>query len=109
MEEFGKQEAEKEEAEEEAKKSKLKEEKRKSATAKALVPAEKKAPGPALMQEEERERGAVTWKTYGGYLKHAGGAPLPLLVFISLTLMQAASGESSFCRHPVSGFLNVVP
>ncbi|KAF7373650.1 Oligomycin resistance ATP-dependent permease YOR1 [Mycena sanguinolenta] len=44
----------------------------------------------ALMQEEERNIGAVTVETYGKYLKFAGGLVWAPIILLLLTLAQAA-------------------
>ncbi|KAJ7353075.1 multidrug resistance-associated ABC transporter [Mycena albidolilacea] len=44
----------------------------------------------ALMQTEERNTGAVTFETYGKYLKHAGGLIWAPIILLLLTLTQAA-------------------
>ncbi|KAF7373644.1 Oligomycin resistance ATP-dependent permease YOR1 [Mycena sanguinolenta] len=44
----------------------------------------------ALMQEEERNVGAVTFETYGKYLKFAGGLVWAPIILLLLTLAQAA-------------------
>jgi ATP-binding cassette subfamily C (CFTR/MRP) protein 1 len=48
----------------------------------------------ALMQTEERSTGAVSWDTYGKYLKAAGGITWAPVIILLLTLAQAAQGES---------------
>ncbi|KAF8884421.1 ATP-dependent bile acid permease [Gymnopilus junonius] len=49
----------------------------------------KKASG-ALMQQEERNTGAVTWSTYANYLKYAGGVLWGPFILLILTLTQGA-------------------
>ncbi|KAJ7827858.1 multidrug resistance-associated ABC transporter [Mycena olivaceomarginata] len=44
----------------------------------------------ALMQTEERNTGAVTFETYGKYLRHAGGLIWAPIILLLLTLTQAA-------------------
>ncbi|KAJ7800822.1 P-loop containing nucleoside triphosphate hydrolase protein [Mycena olivaceomarginata] len=44
----------------------------------------------ALMQTEERNTGAVTFETYGKYLKHAGGLFWGPIILLLLTLSQAS-------------------
>ena len=46
--------------------------------------------GDDLMQIEERNTGAVTWKVYSEYLKFAGGAFWAPTIFLLLVLIQAA-------------------
>lgn len=48
----------------------------------------------ALMQTEERQTGAVSWETYGKYLKFGGGVIWAPVILALLTLLQAAQGES---------------
>lgn len=47
---------------------------------------------PALMQEEERLTGAVSWKTYGVYFRYAGGLSWAPLILLLTGLMQGAQG-----------------
>jgi hypothetical protein len=49
---------------------------------------------PALMQIEERNTGAVTFETYGKYLKHAGTLVWAPIILLLLVFLQAAEGES---------------
>ncbi|KIK63265.1 hypothetical protein GYMLUDRAFT_40975 [Collybiopsis luxurians FD-317 M1] len=95
MDEYGSLEREEEE-EGEKKKDVEKEE--------AVDPLSDKSADAALMQEEERNTGAVTWQTYAKYLKFAGGiwwAPFMLLL---LTLAQAAQvGNNLFLGFWTAG------
>ncbi|KAJ7728028.1 multidrug resistance-associated ABC transporter [Mycena olivaceomarginata] len=66
----------------------------------AMVAHEEKTAetAPALMQIEERNTGAVTFETYGKYLKHAGTlvwAPIILLLLVFFKLLKAI-GNSLF-------------
>lgn len=47
----------------------------------------------ALMQEEERNTGAVTWETYSKYLRFAGGLYWAPAITLLLILDQGAAGE----------------
>lgn len=47
----------------------------------------------ALMQEEERNTGSVSWSAYGKYLKFAVGLLWAPLLFGLLTAFQGADGE----------------
>jgi ATP-binding cassette subfamily C (CFTR/MRP) protein 1 len=48
-----------------------------------------------LMQEEERMTGAVTWATYGQYLRFAGTIIWAPIILSLLTLSQTAQGKQS--------------
>ena len=50
-------------------------------------------PDTALMQIEERMTGAVSWGTYGQYLKYAGGIVWAPILLTMLTLSQCAEGS----------------
>lgn len=52
-----------------------------------------KGPQTALMQAEERNRGAVPLNVYADYLRHAGGLSWGPLILVLLILTQASSGE----------------
>ena len=57
---------------------------------------EKSAAGKAMMQEEERNTGAIKWQVYREYLSAAhGGILLPLLL-LSLVLLQGSGIISSY-------------
>ena len=47
--------------------------------------------GKAMMQEEERNTGAISWKVYRGYLSAGNGTILVPIVFLSLALLQGSS------------------
>lgn len=57
---------------------------------------------PALMQEEERNTGAVSWDTYGKYLRFGGGIVWAPFIILMLTLMQGAQGLSTITSHRCS-------
>jgi len=46
----------------------------------------------AIMQEEERNTGAVTWEVYARYLRLAGGIIWGPIIIILLTAVQGAAG-----------------
>lgn len=46
----------------------------------------------ALMQEEERETGAVSWKIYKAYMRYAGGLYWGPWILLLLVLTQGAAG-----------------
>ena len=46
----------------------------------------------ALMQEEERNTGAVTWEVYARYLRLAGGVVWGPIIIILLIAVQGAAG-----------------
>lgn len=48
-----------------------------------------------LMQAEDRNFGAVTWRTYGKYLQFAGGLWWAPFMFLVLTLAQGAQGKQN--------------
>ena len=48
--------------------------------------------GSPLMQDEERNTGAVTWFTYSRYLTYAGGIIWAPIIILLLTVAQAAQG-----------------
>ncbi len=52
-----------------------------------------KSANAALMQEEERNTGAVGWETYTKYLKFAGGVWWAPFFIALLTIAQAAQGK----------------
>jgi ABC-type multidrug transport system ATPase subunit len=52
--------------------------------------------GKAMMQEEERNTGAIKWEVYREYLAAAHGAVLIPLLVVSLVLMQTSSVMSSY-------------
>ena len=52
----------------------------------------KKKGGDALMQEEERNTGAVTWEVYVRYLRFAGGVVWGPIIIILLIAVQGAAG-----------------
>ncbi|TDL20293.1 multidrug resistance-associated ABC transporter [Rickenella mellea] len=55
---------------------------------------------PALMSEEERNRGSVPWSVYRKYLKYAGGVFWAPFIILLLTLMQGASvGNNLFLGY----------
>lgn len=47
----------------------------------------------ALMQEEERNTGSVTWGVYTKYLHFAGGIIWAPVIFLLLTVTQGAQGN----------------
>lgn len=49
-----------------------------------------------LMQDEERNIGAVTWSIYTRYMRFAGGLFWAPLILLLLTLSQGAQGDFSF-------------
>jgi len=49
-----------------------------------------------LMQDEERNIGAVTWTIYTKYMRFAGGLFWAPLILLLLTLSQGAQGDLSF-------------
>lgn len=51
--------------------------------------------GAALMQTEERNTGAVTWKIYSEYLKFAGGLLWVPIIITLLVVTQATQGTNS--------------
>ena len=62
----------------------------------------KKGGGDALMQEEERNTGAVTWEVYAQYLRFAGGIVWGPIIIILLVVVQGAAGALlvfSVIRH----------
>ncbi|KAF8557120.1 P-loop containing nucleoside triphosphate hydrolase protein [Imleria badia] len=52
--------------------------------------------GKAMMQEEERITGAISWKVYREYLSAGHGVVLVPIVFLSLALLQGSSVLSSY-------------
>lgn len=52
--------------------------------------------GKAMMQEEERNTGAIKWEVYQEYLKAAHGPVLLPLLVLSVILMQCSSVMSSY-------------
>lgn len=58
---------------------------------KSIVKAKSDASQAALMQEEERQTGAVTLTTYTKYLRYAGGLIWAPFILAMLVLMQGAS------------------
>ena len=76
----------------------------------------------ALMQEEERLTGAVSWSVYTKYFNYAGGLLMFPLVLLWITLAQGAQGACRFFhvdagslvlnhrrswKHPLPGILDV--
>ena len=57
-----------------------------------VVDAKEEITKSALMADEERERGAVSWAIYRDYLKYAGGVYWAPIVLLLLTLSQVAQG-----------------
>ena len=57
----------------------------------------------ALMTDEERERGAISWSIYRDYLKYAGGVYWAPIVLLLLTLSQAAQGTVLSFHHFLAG------
>ena len=55
-----------------------------------------KAAAADLMQDEERNIGAVTWTIYAKYMRFAGGLFWAPLILMLLTLSQGAQGNPSF-------------
>lgn len=47
----------------------------------------------ALMQQEERATGAVTWSVYSQYLRHAGSLSWGPTILILLILTQGSQGK----------------
>ena len=54
------------------------------------------APAKKLMQEEERNTGAVTWGTYRRYLQYAGGIIWAPVIISLLVVSQAAQGMHEY-------------
>lgn len=61
-----------------------------------------------LIQDEERERGAVSASVYKAYLEFAGGFIWMPFILLLLTLMQSASGQSSYL-HLLSLLISLTP
>lgn len=55
--------------------------------------AKEQAKPQALMQEEERVTGAVTWSVYSQYLRHAGSLSWGPTILILLILTQGSQGK----------------
>lgn len=91
MEEYGKLEEEEEEEEREKRVAKRKKNEDQGEEGSAEESGVKKG-GPALMQIEERNTGAVTWDVYRKYLGFAGGVIWAPFILILLTLTQGAQG-----------------
>ncbi|KAF9560470.1 ABC transporter [Agrocybe pediades] len=69
----------------------------KAAAEKAKTEKMKKAvAGAALMQQEERNTGAIAWDVYKDYMEAGNGAIVVPLLLISLALMQGATVLSSY-------------
>lgn len=69
---------------------------KKGGEADAVDQAETKVKGTvALMQEEERNMGAINSSIYGSYLKAAGGLVWGPAIILLLTLAQGASGMAT--------------
>ena len=62
----------------------------------SITPREKFAQGRTIMQEEEKNVGAVTWKIYMTYLNSGNGYILVPALLFSLLLVQAAQVMSSY-------------
>ena len=88
VEEFGAAEKEKEEAQKEE------EEEGKKVDKKADEGVTEKKAKAALMQEEDRNRGAVPGSVYAAYLRYAGGLVWAPILILLLTLYQGASGTT---------------
>ena len=58
---------------------------------KVVAPAPEKAV-PALMQEEERLTGAVSWSIYSKYFRFAGGIYVFPMILLWIALSQGAQG-----------------
>jgi ATP-binding cassette, subfamily C (CFTR/MRP), member 1 len=56
----------------------------------------------ALMQDEDRETGAVSMEVYRKYLKAAGGVVWAPMLLLLLVLTQAAAGECERSENPVA-------
>jgi len=54
---------------------------------------------PALMQQEERNTGAVSWTTYKKYLQFAGGVTWGPFILLLLILGQVSQGRSYGFDH----------
>ena len=52
--------------------------------------------GYALMQIEERNTGAISWKVYMGYMKAGKGQIILPILLLSLVLLQGATVMSSY-------------
>jgi ABC-type multidrug transport system ATPase subunit len=52
--------------------------------------------GPALMQEEERNTGAIEWDVYGSYIRAGRGEIVVPLLILSIVLMQGTTVLSSY-------------
>ena len=73
--------------------------KQKDAENVTIVDAKEEITKSALMADEERERGAVSWAIYRDYLKYAGGVYWAPIVLLLLTLSQAAQGTVPSPHH----------
>lgn len=58
----------------------------------AVAPEATEKTAQALMQEEERETGAVSWSVYSKYFRFAGGIHVFPLILLWATLFQGAQG-----------------
>ncbi|KAF9262693.1 multidrug resistance-associated ABC transporter [Marasmius fiardii PR-910] len=68
---------------------------RKSAQDATLKGPEEKKLAEALMQEEERMTGAVTWNTYAQYLRHAGSILwAPVILFLMVLTQSSEVGNN---------------
>ena len=121
MEEYGSLEKQEEDgAAAEAKKKKAADAKELAASASPDRPLVKTTQ--ALMQEEERLTGAVSWSVYTKYFNYAGGLLMFPLVLLWITLAQDAQGAYRFSyeraenlvlngwhswKHPLPGILDV--
>jgi hypothetical protein len=54
----------------------------------------------ALMQDEERVTGAVTWRIYKSYMRYAGGLYWGPWILLLLVLAQGAGGASPISLEP---------
>ena len=61
-----------------------------------IVPREEFEKGKTIMQEEERNVGAVTWKIYKTYLTAGNGYALVPILLLSLLLVQGSRVMSSY-------------
>jgi len=98
--EFGSAEEEEEkevEEEEDAIQDSLEAKEGKAAAERAKMEKMKKAvAGAALMQQEERNTGAIAWDVYKDYMKAGHGEIVVPLLLMSLALMQGATVLSSY-------------